>query len=313
MKKKILLSLSALLILFFGVILFIPARISVTQTEPVACNRNVLKRVLTGQEYFNDMMKEKNLTVNTGGNIMFHYKEKRWVFTALTENIISTATITEKDTIQGLLHLLKTDDGYSAASWTCEQETNHFFNRLNNYLQCRKLHSSMKELLLLFKKNAVSEQFVYKEDIRIEILTDSIVITTAAETSANDLYRQMQKSFDRLNSYLIKNRLNTTGNYMAHINKTKDSFTVMTGIPASGFAAPESNISYMQMPVGGKMITAVYTGIYKERSRAYAAMEKYISDYELKIVSVPYEKFSDNKLPVSDESFVKLKLYYPVF
>lgn len=78
--------------------------------------------------------------------------------------------------------------------------------------------------------------------------------------------------------------------------------------------APESNgIICLEMPQGGKILTAMYTGPYGNIRKVHKSLQQYIRDKSLRKIALSYEKFFSDPLPANDSTIVKVQVCYPVF
>lgn len=314
MKKILAITLFFMLTLFFGVSLFMPNSFTITRIIKIHTNNHAVKRLLAEPHYIKKILTlNNNLPVSEGINT-FLFKKTEFEIRNMTDNSFSSSAKSESKIIRGTIFLYKIASDSCVVSWTCKQPVTNFFSKLFDYQKAKQLSTIMDELLLIVKQYAENNQFVYGYKIKTDTLTNNIIITCISNTNETNKYTQLQMNFKQINDYISKHNLQISGNYMSNIRaQSADKVTVMTGIPANQFSKPDQQISYMQMPPGGKMVTAVYTGQYKEKEMVYDAMEKYIADNEFKIVSLPYEKYLDNKIPINDSSIVRLKFYYPVF
>lgn len=313
MKKKIFWFAALFIIAAFAVTLFIPKNLRITRITVINANSKAINRLFENNSNISNWWPVKHKQAVSAST--FAYKQFIFSFTKISDFHFSVSMVGEKDSIDGNIWLQKLPGDSTVIKWTCNQQAHWLPTaRVYNYLKAKKLSETIDELYVFLKQYAENKKQLYGYDIVAENLTDSLVIVHQQKTTKLNLYRQLQTNFAKLNHYIQEKGLRITGNYMSSIQYLQnDSVLVMTGIPANTYAAPEQQINYMQMPPGGHMLTVMYKGMYKDRLTVYKAMEQFISDYDISIVSLPYEKLVHNTIPSSDSSVVELKIYFPVF
>ncbi|MBC7886594.1 MAG: hypothetical protein H7Z13_01800 [Ferruginibacter sp.] len=293
----------------------IPDSLFINRITNLKTSSNALKRVLAETKYIEGWWPKAGNKNNPGPGNNLMFKKYSFLFKKLIDNSIAVLIIDRGDTLKGKIGISKITTDTTTISWSCTLQTKHnSFTNIYYYYKAQKLSKIIDELLVQIKQFVENTRLLYGYAIHVENLTDNIVTVCNQIAAKDDLYHQLQMSFNKMNAYISKNKLAVTGNYMVNLRRLQnDSISIMTGIPTNTYALPEGNINYMQMPLGGNMVTAMHKGIYTNREMVYAAMEQFISDNELSRASLPFEKLVNNQIPDSDSSAVELKLYYPVF
>ncbi len=117
-----------------------------------------------------------------------------------------------------------------------------------------------------------------------------------------------------LNAYLKLHGIKQEQPIMADIRDvSKDSALVMIGIPIVGRAKNSGDFKFMHLPRNGYMLSAYYRGPYGGRQKLYKAIKAYVTNHSLSAPEVPYEKFMDNKIPLSDADEVNMQVNFPIF
>jgi effector-binding domain-containing protein len=75
----------------------------------------------------------------------------------------------------------------------------------------------------------------------------------------------------------------------------------------------EKNLSVLEMPSGGKILTGYYEGDYEGFKKLYAAMDRYVGDKGLKLIAVPYERYLTDPRSIQDSLHMKIGIYFLVF
>ncbi len=142
-------------------------------------------------------------------------------------------------------------------------------------------------------------------------VTDTIFLVNQYLSSKKELFVGIQDSFSVMQGLLPAS--NEPQQYCVSYKEIpNDSVSVMLGIPVNrSLQVDKPSIRIIRMPKG-RMLTAIYTGSFSQRSLVYAAMKRYIVDKHLIQVSAEYEMYLDANLPVNDSSKIKIRVYFPV-
>ncbi len=310
MKKWIIIS-GILLAVYLFAGYSIPENLFISRISAIKASSNAVSRAVSEPVNIKGWLLKKDFTVKEN----YPYKNYLFAFNKIADNNIATSIIDGADTLQGGIRILKQAADSVIITWSCSRSaTGNILTRPFYYWKAQNLRAAIDELLAAIKQYTENKKLLYGYDMSIENLTEDIITVCRQTTVGANKFVQLSKNFEKVKDYIERNKLKIEGHYMSSIKQLpNDSVIVMTGIPANTFVLPEANISYMQMPLGGHMLTALYNGTYKNRLAVYAAMAQYISDYEMTNISLPYEKYLDNKVPVADSSAVNLKIYYPIF
>lgn len=117
-----------------------------------------------------------------------------------------------------------------------------------------------------------------------------------------------------LQAYINSHHYHITQPIMAdiHATYTGDSIRIMMGIPVAESVKPSGDITLMQMSKQSRQIYITYTGKYGNRLACYNSLKRYIADHSLSTTELPYEKYLDNKVPLSDSDYTRMQIICPV-
>ena len=122
------------------------------------------------------------------------------------------------------------------------------------------------------------------------------------------------KAQQQLRDYIKLHNIRQEQPVMTDIrNVSKDSALVMIGIPIIGRGQTYGDIKFMHLPRNGNMLSAYYKGPYAGRQKVYQALKTYLADRSMASPEVPYEKFLDNKIPLTDTAMVNMQINIPIF
>ena len=153
----------------------------------------------------------------------------------------------------------------------------------------------------------------YGMSIDIKQPADTIFLTQQATLAhRQDLFGKIHYLFNQLDSFAVAHKTVPSGPKNLSIHYLPgDSVDVMAGIHINKIIEGDYLVRCRQMPRTQVLATGIYEGPFRDRMKAYAAMDKYFADHTLVKGSVEYEKYL-SPLPVADSSIVKIELVYPI-
>jgi len=154
----------------------------------------------------------------------------------------------------------------------------------------------------------------YGFDIRRTMVTDSNILVEKRKVLLKNKASEIAQTEQDLKAYIRQQKLKIVQPVIADIRAIgRDSLRLMIGLPINQPTVSSGKIQFMHQPTHGHILTGLYTGRYDGRQKLYLAMKTYIADHNLSSPEDAYEKYLDNKIPVSDTSFVHLQVNFPIF
>lgn len=162
------------------------------------------------------------------------------------------------------------------------------------------------------KSFAENRSNLYGFQIKIIQAPDIIFATKKGKIAQSKLFTSLPEFFKSVDDYIDDNGLTAISNQCVSYSITGDSVFIMAGIPVNKTAPEKNGIMCMKIPIGSKVLYAYYEGKFSERKEVYSAMENYILDFNLDKAALPYEKYANDILPVSDTDQIKIQVFYPL-
>ncbi|HTN08551.1 SRPBCC family protein [Agriterribacter sp.] len=154
----------------------------------------------------------------------------------------------------------------------------------------------------------------YGFPIEMQRITDTLLISKKDTVLMRNAPARLEQLFDDLLLYAHTYRPAIESSRILGVFPVgKDSAEVIANIPVHHKAPEKNGIMYLRMPEGGKIVTTMYKGLYRNIGKAHKALQQYISDRSLKKIALSYEKYFTATLPVNDSAEVKVQVCYPVF
>lgn len=169
-----------------------------------------------------------------------------------------------------------------------------------------------KQPALAGLKNYMEDtRLYYGFTIRKELTPEKLIAVKKGSSTKSGLCQEEDKMLNELNGFILKNSLKVTSPLqIQYVVETKDSVQVMLGLPVNKKAVTTNGIEYMTMPKG-KILVSYFNDVYKNREKLYNAMRQYMRDNYIRPMIQPFERFDNNKLPLSDSSRVNMQLIVP--
>lgn len=163
------------------------------------------------------------------------------------------------------------------------------------------------------KKYFESTKEFYGFDINMGKVEDSLVLTKDLMVKKANLATAFGQLFKELQDYADKKHLGTnidSCRMATFYDEKQDSIRVAAGVPVTiRISSVQDGIRLLEMPSKGKMLIGRYQGPYKDLSKLYIAMRKYVFDNKLIVIGAPYEKFLSSS---RDSLNMKIELHFPV-
>lgn len=308
--KKVLPFLTLLILLVLSAIyIFIPGKITVSESLTIEANKNALLRKLgDGNTWAAWWPGEKDTTgTYTLNNISFRPDFTRFISVPLTMstggfNAPSELTLISLRTDSTTLHL--------------ETQLNTSYNpfkRASLFFASKKIKNSFTTILQSLNKTYSKIPVLYDYDIQKKQVVDSNLIFTSDEVKGYPSVDKIYSLVDELKNYIKKQGANETGHPMLNIY-TRDSvmYLLKVAIPVDRKLPDAGRISYRWMLGGGNILITEVKGDQQEINKAYDQILHYISDYQRVAPAIPFESMVTDRRQERDSSKWITRIYYPV-
>ena len=173
--------------------------------------------------------------------------------------------------------------------------------------------SSLNPLLKALKQYLENPGSYYGFPMEFTKITDTLVLTTTSEAATEHVTDSLRQMFKRLHSFILQNSLPITDSPIAYIQRIQaPRKKLMAAIPVSKQSPATGMLEFLRMPEG-RTLTVDFNGDYRNIQQAYIAADRYINDYNLQQVALPYERYYTHAISASDSTKMKIRIYIPVF
>jgi len=151
----------------------------------------------------------------------------------------------------------------------------------------------------------------YGFTIKKELTPEKLIAVKKGAFLNNVVLSNGETMLNQLNSFISKNNLEVVAHLQfQYVAVKKDSTQILLGFPVNKKIPTANEVSYMTMPKG-RILVGYFNGPYKNREKLYYAMRQYMNDNYIRPLIQPFERFDNNKLPVSDSEPVNMQLVIP--
>lgn len=153
----------------------------------------------------------------------------------------------------------------------------------------------------------------YGFPIQLKGVVDTNVAVLKKIVAVKEKFKVLPTLLEDLKQYANTNKLTVMQPPMLQFHHHgKDSLNIVMMLALNKPGPIINNIICAKMPSGGRMLVGKFSGKFADRTRLYAAMEKYILDKNLESIVNSYEKYHSYPLPKNEHSEVDLEIYYPI-
>ncbi|MDB5132083.1 MAG: hypothetical protein JWR02_1832 [Mucilaginibacter sp.] len=145
-------------------------------------------------------------------------------------------------------------------------------------------------------------------------VTDTNVVVLRKMVLSKNKFDEAAKTLIALKRFIDSKGLEQTQPLIAQFfTKSGDSSEVNVGIPINGKVVAHDPIAFMRMPQTGSLYTVKFRGKFKDRMKAYAALQRYFNDRQLAMPLPPFETYVDDKLPQNESDIINIQINFTTF
>jgi len=318
MKKKRLLTVTiCLLLIGFGITLFSFETLSVEReirvSSPISYVANQFTNLKNWKNWYPDLIKGDSTLFtysDTAAQVNSFLRTPRENYTIVKTDPASVVVRDDHNGKKTYHNISAFPDSFGMATKVRWVE---FLSPLDWILSKNKTADEMQEGLYTMKTYAENSKNRYGFRIEIRPMADSIILFRETDVLKNDKMTTLRKLYKDLLRYGQINNIDITGPRLATftLNGT-DSLHIIAGISVNRKGPLANGIRFANFPKQGRAVVVEYNGAYAGVERIYPAVEKYITDKNLKRVTAPFEKYFNNPITAEDSAHMRVELHYPV-
>lgn len=143
-------------------------------------------------------------------------------------------------------------------------------------------------------------------DVQCEVKERPVtpVLSIRTRCPVAELKQNIGLAYEKIEAYLGKlGRQPTYAPFVAYYNMDMNDLDVEIGFPTEAGLPGAGEIQASALPAG-KALTAMYTGSYEKMAEAYAAIETWSQERDLKRVGIVYEFYHNDPSVTAPEQLI---------
>ncbi len=315
MKKLLLFILILTSLAIICAYLFIPADIQFSNITFVKAKANVAGRFLLNENKWEKWFPADIIAISdSGSGHLFHYKNYSF---SIEKTMMNTAEISILDNgkiLKSLASIISINGDSVAVEWKSEiQAGSNPFARIKYYLQARKLHTDMGNILNALKKFLGKNENIYNGiKFHVVISKDSTLIATKTVTTGYPSTSDIYTMIGDLKEYLVSHYSEENNFPMLHVKQISDStYETMVAIPTNKKLDGNEKI-FSKSFVPWKVLTAEIKGGNYKVDEALKEMKEYLTDYHIPAMAIPFASLVTDRSREPDTLQWITHIYTPI-
>ncbi len=183
-----------------------------------------------------------------------------------------------------------------------------------DWIKEKFINTNINTELISLKQSLEDPIKFYGFDIQLKNVQDTLFITKKIIIPVAGINKNAQQIFNELKSYIQIHQLAARDyGYISYKKLNSTQIQLAVGIPVSKRINNINDYSFLELPAQGRLLVGKYEGQYSHINNLYEAMQRYIHDNNLQRVADPLEKYQNTSSPLTDTSFIKTEVYFPVY
>jgi effector-binding domain-containing protein len=317
-KKKFLLSITAIIIyglIVWGLASTIEVKKKVDITADFVTVSEIMTRVKNIPQWYSPFAGKDTteITIKLSSEKIISFNNYSLQIEQQTPFNLIVKTIGANNKAQRFTFLLSADTTNDELSLV---ELTYTTTTFKKWFSKNELEENAEKSLINLKSYLEDNKKLYGFAIERETVSDTTFVLGRRTISVGQKRETLKNLYEELEKYALINNLDFNGTRI--FNSYKNSPTEITLLAGIGINKPmtihtDGAFEYKKMPLGGKLLSAIYQGPLSDVQKVYDALEKYRSDHHLTAMAIPFIKFLNDGYDYADDQIVQLKAYYPVF
>lgn len=309
MKKALIVLLTVLTIILIAIYVFIPSSININKSVSVDNNIKAVYRCFSDYGNWHKWWPQNSGTKQVfsldGNTYSIKYNSAVSIFIDIQAGSLL---------IPSSINFLPDANNNARLNWNAEiQTSSNPFKRVQLYFAAKKAAGQMSDILKRMSEFGSSVANLYGIDIKRESVKDSVLVSLQDSSNGFPSTEKIYSLIQQLRTYVHLQQATQVDSPMLNIF-TKDNlhYQFKVALPTNRPLPSAGNIEYKWMLPGGNILTTDVKGGQQRIDSAFAILEDYIMDYELKAPAIPFYSLLSNRAMQKDSSQWITRIYYPV-
>jgi hypothetical protein len=313
MKKWLFALLVILLFAIASIYLFIPSRLTVTQSVPVTATQEGTLRFLSSLPNWKKFWPGTS-GENRDSTEFYSYGGYNFFLKTVLYNAIELNAEKNRDSVGTAMYILPYQLDSFRLQWTALlPSTNNPVKRIQNYFKAKQLSSLFRDILDTMGASLSKVETIYGLDIKKDKVPFQHFITTKKFLSQYPSIETIYTMVDELKGYAAKEGAHQTDQPIFNVYPSEESeFNLQVAIPIDKDIPNNDLFAHKWMMKGGNILSAEVKGGTKEIEKAKAQVNEYIIDYRRSVIAIPFQMLLTDRRAEPDSSKWITRLYFPV-
>jgi len=164
------------------------------------------------------------------------------------------------------------------------------------------------------KKFMENDDLLYGFKITKIRVPESNLIVVRKEVLKNKKFAEAAQMLTQLQQFVKMHGVKQMQPLIAQfLPRGEDSSQVNVGFFIDKEVVSDKAVTFVRMPKGGPLYSAVFNGKFNKRQKVYNALQQYFIDHTYQSAILPFESYLDNKLPTSDTDDVNIRVNFSTY
>lgn len=304
MKKWVYVAAGILLVSVVLIEVFIPSTLTISRIEPLQCRAASVWPFLSDEARWEDWWPDSTTRRD------FHIQQLSYQAIDIT---IQQGKL-QLGSRMTLMSLGNQDS--SLLHWQTQLHCgSNPVDRVRQYLRATRLKAAMDGVLDRVRVFAEKKENLYGMDIHVGTLRDTLLIATRMEKMGmpvnDDIYAQVGK----LSGYISEMQCHQTNSPMVNIGPDTShpgGYQLMVALPVDCRLEGRDGLFFKRL-IPWKYLIGEVKGGPGAVDRAFRSMDKFIHDYQLTVMAIPFQMLVTDRRQQPDSTRWVTKIYYPIF
>jgi hypothetical protein len=187
--------------------------------------------------------------------------------------------------------------------------------RVRQYIRAIELKGDMDRVLERVRLFSGRRENLYGMDIRVGKLKDTLLIATRIEKMGPPVDEDIYAQVGRLSGYIAEMHCHQTNSPMVNVGTDTShagGYKLMVAIPVDCRLEDRGDLLFKRL-IPGKYLIGEVKGGAGTVDRAFRSMDKFIRDYQLTVMAIPFQMLVTDRRHEPDSSRWVTRIYYPIF
>jgi len=299
-----------------AIYIFIPNKLEISKTAFIEANSEAAYRYVSEESKWmqwwpGTFVGKSGIDGNQKGN--FIYNNTRYVINNKSINAIEIVFTHDTQELNSHIVIVPLKKESTALRWECVMETGTDpLSKIRRYKRAKEIKKNMDVIFSSLQRFLGKIENIYNLKIQEITVLDTLLVATKMSTSHYPNTKEIYILIKELKQFISREGAKETNFPMLNILRSDSNhFETMVAIPVNMKVKSSGNFAFKRM-VPGRILVAEVKGGRRSVDKAFAEMENYLKDYQIKSPAIPFESLVTDRMNNPDSINWVTRLYYPI-